>query len=220
MAFLVSLIQKWTLTTQPCPAQYQPSGPAWARKFPASSKLDDLSNPFRADATRFIAAMTRAGIHEHTLSTLRPYERAYLMYYAWMIANKKMDPRDVPAFVPKRGQSSVDICWVHASAAGVPDLPASVKAAQQMLPAFGIDPRNKIPPALDSLHTRGQAIDMTTTWTSERITIIDAHGHRVTISRLPRDGVNAQLISVGATYGVIHLQPAGNDPNHWSINGR
>ena len=203
-----------------CRAPFQPSGPAWARKFPASSKLADLSNPFRGDATRFIAAMTHAGIHTHIFSTLRPYERIYLMHYAWMIANKKIDPRDVPAFVPKRGQASVDICWVHAKAPGVADLPASVKAAEQMLPAFGIDPRNKIAPALDSGHARGQAIDMTTTWTSARVTIVDAHGHRVTIGALPRDGVNAQLISVGATYGVIHLQPPGNDPNHWSINGR
>jgi hypothetical protein len=215
----IKVTQTWELSTQPCPVPYEPSGPAWARKFPASREIKDLSEPFRGDVTRFIDAMTRAGIHERTISTLRPYERAYLMHYSWLIANDDIDPRDVPAFVPKKGQSPVDICWVHATGPGVPDLAASVKAAEQMVKAFGIDPKNTIPPALDSVHTRGQAIDMTTTWTGERITIREANGHEVTIDTTPHDGINSGLIAVGRSYGVIHLQPASHDPNHWSING-
>lgn len=215
----VKSTQTWTLTTQPCPAPYELSGPAWARRFPESRSLSDLATPFRGDVTRFIAAMTHAGIAERTLDTLRPPERAYLMHYSWLIAKKKIDPRNVPAFAPKRGQATVDICWVHASAPGVPDLAASVSAAQQMVRAFGIDPRLKVAPALNSLHTRGLAIDMATTWNGQDITILDADGHPVTIDTVPHDGANSQLIAVGATYGVIHLQPASNDPNHWSVNG-
>ncbi len=216
----ITATQTWTVATQPCPAPYEVSGPAWARKFPASREIKDLSNPFRSDVRRFIAAMTAAGIDERTISTLRPYQRAYLMHYAWLIAKRKIDPRKVPAFVPKPGQEKVNICWVHATAAGVPDVAASIAAAEKMLPALGIDPNLKIAPALDSNHTRGQAIDMTTTWTRRRIRIDEANGHRVTIDTRPRDGQNAELIRVGATYGVIHLQPAVKDPNHWSINGR
>jgi hypothetical protein len=215
----VEATQTWKLDTQPCPAPYEPSGPAWGNRFKESTAIKDLANPFRGSVTRFLAAMASAGIHEHTIDTLRPYERAYMYHYSWLIAKGKIDPRDVPAFVPKAGQSPVNICWVHASSPGVADIPASVAAAKQMVAAFHLAPQLTQAPPLESLHTKGLAIDMTTTWTGQSITIRDAHGHDITINTAPHNGTNSQLIAVGATYGVIHLEPAGNDPNHWSVNG-
>ncbi len=206
---------QFTLTA--CPDK-RLSGPSWASKFPQSKSVSDLSGTFRDDVTKFIAAMRAAGIHVGVIATLRPPERAYLMHYSWLIAKKQIDPLDVPDFVPGPGQQSVDICWVHTNASGE-DLAASVAAARQMVSAFGIDPKLKVPPALNSLHTQGLAIDMTTTWSKAKITIINGSGHAVTIDTTPHSGLNRQLESVGKTYGVIHFLNAAKDPNHWSVNG-
>jgi hypothetical protein len=85
----VTATQTWKLITTPCPPPFQLSGPSWARKFPESSSISDLSKPFRNDVTRFVGAMQRAGIAERTLDTLRPPERAYLMHYSWLIAKRQ-----------------------------------------------------------------------------------------------------------------------------------
>jgi hypothetical protein len=214
----------WTISDIPCAPPYKPSGPDWTKEFPQSNQVKDLSGKFREDVTSFIGAMRTAGVTVKVISTLRPPERAYLMHYSWLIASTrpapdgKLDPRDVPAFVPSQGQSEVDICWVHANGSGI-DLPASVTAAKQMVSAFGIDPKLKDPPALSTLHTQGLAIDMTTTWSSNTITIVNSKGKEVTIASGPHSGLNKTLIAVGASYGVIHLKNAAKDPNHWSVNG-
>ena len=75
-------------------------------------------------------------------------------------------------------------------------------------------------PAYPTQHLAGLAIDMTTTWTASTITIINGSGQAVKIDTLPHSGLNATLIEVGATYGVIHFKNAVMDPNHWSSNGR
>jgi hypothetical protein len=204
--------------TQACTSA-ELSGPSWAAQFPNSKSLADLSGAFQQDVISFINAMTAAGIKETTITTLRPPQRAYLMHYSWLIAKGQIDPSDVPDFVPASGQAAVDICWVHTNSSGAEDLPASLKAARQMVSAFGIDRNLKVAPALNSLHTQGLAIDMTTTWSSKKITIVNGSGVPVTINTAPHTGLNSQLIAVGATYGVIHFLKAAKDPNHWSVNG-
>lgn len=219
--------------TRGCAPPNQLSGRSWARKFPDSKSISDLSGTFRRDVTRFVAAMRSAGITVVPLSTLRPPQRAYMMHYSWLIdssrppPNGHLSPEVVPAFVPAAGQSSVDICWVHTRAGGV-DLPASVAAAGQMVSAFNIDKKLKVAPALRSLHTRGLAIDMRTTWSKGKITVVNGSGHDITINTTPQDGLNAQLMAIGTTYGVFHFcYPPGTckkavpsgDANHWSVNG-
>lgn len=54
----------------------------------------------------------------------------------------------------------------------------------------------------------------------ETLTIRDKQGKVHTITSLPRSSVNADLIAVGATYGVRHLRRALADPPHWSFDGR
>jgi uncharacterized repeat protein (TIGR01451 family) len=196
------------------------SGAQWAGVFPTSQNLADLAPGFQANVRAFINAMQVSGINVGIVATLRPAQRAYLMHYSWLIANRGLDPAVVPAFIPAVGQASVDICWVHRTAGGAIDRPASVAAAQGLSTALGIDPNLALAPALNSRHTEGRAIDMTTTWGPGRMRVLDAQGRGVQIPGQPRNGLNAQLIAVGATYGVVHFLAAAADPNHWSTDGR
>ncbi len=70
-------------------------------------------------------------------------------------------------------------------------------------------------PALTSRHTEGHAVDMSISW-SGNLSITNASGATVVINTTPRTGMNAQLIQVGASYGVVKLQ---SDPPHWSNDG-
>lgn len=195
------------------------SGPAWAGRFPTSKKVSDLSGTFRRDVTSFMAAMARAKIKVVPIATLRPPQRAYLMHYSWLITKGQLSADKVPAFVPKSGQAPVGICWEHTTAAGGLDAAASVAAAKSLLVALGVDPKLKVAPALNSLHSQGLAIDMATTWTARTVVILNHSGHPVKITTGPRNGLNATLIKVGRTYGVIHYLTAAFDPNHWSSTG-
>jgi hypothetical protein len=204
------------------------SGAAWAKQFPGSTEISKLAQPFQQDVRDFIDAMHAAqpapGIHVHVVSTLRPPERAYMMHWSWMIAKGEISAEDVPAFVPESGQAPVNVCWEHTDANGVYDPSTSITAAQDMATALGVV-NLPIAPALNSNHTKGLAIDMTTTWSASSISIVESifdggSGQSVPINTTPHNGQNSQLIAVGATYGVIHLQPAAHDPNHWSWNGR
>lgn len=210
---------KVTSAPQRCTPPDQLSGPSWVSQFPGSDLVSDLSGSFRQDVTDFISAMRLAGITVTVINTLRPPEQAYLMHYSWLIAKGKIDPADVPPFAPGPGQRPVNICWQHTDSSGAEDLAASVNAAKEMVSGYHINPALAVAPALDSLHIEGLAIDMTTTWSSARITVVDGTGHPVTIRTTPRNGLNSRLIAVGATYGVIHYLNAPADPTHWSVNG-
>src|SRR5712692_3121551 len=130
------------------------SGLEWASKFPGSKSTDDLVEPFRSCAKKFIAALHAAHASVALDDTFRPPERAYLMHYSFEIARKNRDPGAVP---PKAG---VDIQWVHKHARGQPDLVASKAAAEQMVYGYGI----VFEPVLESRHTQRLAIDMTIAW--------------------------------------------------------
>ncbi|MCW2917022.1 MAG: Uncharacterized protein JWN52_5090 [Actinomycetia bacterium] len=191
-----------------------PIGASWVTKFPDSHDISKLSPAFKGHVTRFIHAMTRAGIAEHTVTTLRPLERAYLMHYSWLIAKGKLAAAKVPDFVPAKGKPYVTICWTKAAAGKT-----VAQAAKALVAAYGIDPKLKVAPALKSRHTAGNAIDMSTTWSKRSITIVDGNGHQVKISSSPHSGLNSRLIAVGATYGVVHYLTAAKDANHWSTDG-
>jgi hypothetical protein len=166
-----------------------------------SQSTDDLTPVFRDEVNRFIAALRAANASVKISETYRSRERAYLMHYAYSIARENFDPARVPA------DQSVNICWLQRDAEGHPDLPASKKTAQQMVTAFNIAFR----PTLNSLHTERRAIDMTITWQGD-LRIADAAGKLVTVKSEPRNGSNAELQKVGATYGVSKLV---SDPPHW-----
>jgi len=199
----------------------QPSGPSWVRRFPTSDRVADLREPFRSRVIKFLDVLAGARARVQITATLRPPQRAYLMHYAWCIARswQGTSPAHIPPFHPHHSHPfPVDIQWFHHRRDGQPDLLASKNAAQQMVHGFGIAHLG-VPPALNSLHVHGEAIDMLISWDGT-LAVKDANGRLVEIKSTPRDGTNADLISVGATYGVIHLTHARHDPPHWSINGR
>jgi hypothetical protein len=182
------------------------SGAQWVNRFPTSNSLDDLAEPFRANARRFIAALRDANATLHVSDTIRPAERAYLMHFSFAIAREGLDPATVP---PMNG---VDIQWVHSDAAGQADAAASKKAAEDMVAGYAV----VFKPVLHSRHTEGNAVDMDISWQNDLV-IARADGTLQTISSAPRTGAgNAELHQVGATYGVIKLL---TDHPHWSSDG-
>ena len=139
-------------------------------------------------------------------STRRPAERAYLMHFCWRIFRRTVNPQNVP---PKSG---VGIEWVHRKPDGSIDLSASRAAAQAMVEAYDI----AFPPALNSRHTQGRAIDMTIKWDGNLV-ISKRDKTTTTIASTPRNGSNLALRNVGKTYGAIKNP---KDLPHWSTDGR
>jgi len=168
--------------------------------------LDDLVEPFRSNAKRFIAALRAAHATVTINDTLRPAERAYLMHFSFEIAREGRDPSTVPP------QPGVDIQWVHPDAAGRMDLAASRAAAKDMVDAYGI----VFKPVLQSRHIQGLAVDMDISW-SNSLAIAKGDGTIRTISSVPRTGArNTDLHAIGASYSVIKLP---TDDPHWSADG-
>jgi hypothetical protein len=196
------------------------SGANWARLYPTSSSLTTLEPTFQLKVSRFLDALSAAGATVDITATRRPRQRAYLMHYSWCIVKQwhGLQPASVPAFKPGPGETPIDIQWQHMKPGGHPDPIASQVGAQAMVRAYAIA-RLKVPPALKSNHIAGLAIDMQISW-NDALTLKDATGTAVTISSLPRSGMNPDLIKVGASYGVIHLHRAAADPVHWSVDGR
>lgn len=182
------------------------SGPEWVLKFPTSKSLDDLKEPFRTNAKRFLAALQASYASVSIAATMRPAERVHLMHFSFAVAREGLDPVKVPVM------EGLDIQWEHRDNQGEADLPASKAAAEQMVRGYGI----VFKPALTSRHTEGNAIDMTITW-HRQLAIMDAKGSRVTIASYPFTGAgNSDLHKVALTYGVAKLV---SDAPHWSSDG-
>lgn len=176
------------------------SGKAWCARFQTSNAIEDLAPPFRDRASGFVAALKAAGAGVSIAATYRPAERAYLMHWCCMIADSGQDPASVPHM------AGVEIDWTHGG-----NVPAARAAAREMKAAYQI----QYPAALVSRHTQRLAVDMSIGWKGT-LTIKDGHGHPAAISSEPRNGSNAQLQAIGASYGVIKL---ASDPPHWSSDG-
>jgi hypothetical protein len=181
------------------------SGAQWVSRFPGSSKVSDCNEPFRSNLTTFLDALRAAGATISISSTLRPKERAYLMHWSWMIVKRGTNPESVPSM------DGVSIQWVHPTAA------ASVAAAGDMVDGYDIGGLGT-PPALNSKHTLGLAVDMSIGWRGT-LTIADSQEQAVQISSEPRSGLNSELHAIGAGYGVIKYNRSGVDRPHWSDSG-
>lgn len=177
------------------------SGSSWVTQFPDLGSTSDLTKTFRDGVDAFIAAMQAGGASVSIGSTLRPYERSYLMHYSWRIAKKDISASQAP---PMAG---VDIEWVHATNN------QSIQGAQEMVNGYQLRAR----PALVSRHNEGRAIDMTIGWRGS-LSIKSKDGTTTNITTTPRTGENTDLHEVGATYGVIKATFSG-DPPHWSDDG-
>lgn len=197
-----------TTTTAPAVAdapEKELSGAQWVARFPSSKSVDDCKEPFKTDLASFIAALEAAGATVSISATYRPPERAYLMHWSWKIVNVDADPKTIP------GKEGVNINWDHG------DNEESVQAAQAMVDGYGM--RNlHVPPALASRHIDGKAVDMSISWTGD-LAIENADGTTATIKSDPKTGMNAELKTVGATYGVIKYVGGDADKPHWSSDG-
>jgi hypothetical protein len=182
------------------------SGSAWCAQFPTSTSVSDLEADFGGKVQKFIDALTAAGVTPSISATKRPSNRAFLMHWSWRIVKENYDAQTVPA------REGVKINWWHG------DAEKSKKAAQDMVDTYQTG-GGKQAPSLTSRHIEGKAIDMDTNWAGE-LKIKDATGKETTITSEPRTGANADLIKVGATYGVIHFTNAANDVPHWSTDGK
>jgi hypothetical protein len=176
------------------------SGRHWCERFPGSQSPEDLTPDWRGRVYAFLSALQRAGASVNITATYRPPERAYLMHWCWMIANLSQAPGAVP---PMAG---VDIDWTHHG-----DSRAARAAADAMVEAFDLE----YAPSLNSRHTLRRAIDMTICW-HDRLSIRDFDGNLHYILGEPQDGTNAELIKIGASFGVIKLI---SDRPHWSDDG-
>ena len=87
--------------------QRELSGSAWVAQFPTGTSTSDLAPAFRDAVNSFIQAISSAGGAVSIAATYRPPERAYLMHYAWKIANGTIQPDRVPTMV------GVNIEWDH-----------------------------------------------------------------------------------------------------------
>lgn len=173
--------------------------------FPGSQKVEDLDSDFQSKVKAFVAASKDAGAMTTITSTLRPKERAYLMHWSWKIVKQDFDPKQVPAM------TGVDIEWWHGDAA------TSKAKAEEMVNGYGLQ-NLQVAPALNSRHTEGKAIDMQVTWSGD-LKVKKKDGSIVTITSMPRDSTNADLIEVAKTYGVIHFTDVQKDKVHWSTDG-
>ncbi len=188
-----------------------PSGVAWVAQFPTSASVADCAPPFRARLTAFLAALRAAGATVSIAATRRPAQRAYLMHWCWAIVKAKADPQAIP---PMDG---VAIAWAHVDDQGEYDADASLAAAQAMVDAYGMQNLNTAP-ALNSNHIAGTAVDMNISWPGT-LTIARQDGSTVAIASLPRTGMNPDLRTVGASYGVMKFVGGATDMPHWSDDG-
>lgn len=179
---------------------------AWADIHAVNSEdLDDLVEPFRANAKGFIAALEAAGATVAVSATLRPAKRAYLFHYSWLIGLGKLKPKAAKA------KLGVDIEWDHGDAA------KSKAGALEMIRGFGlaVPPNSLVAPAVDSNHIAGKAIDMSIAWTGE-LEVAKKDGKTVKVPFVDNANKNTRLHAVGASYGLKkHL----TDKPHWSVDG-
>ena len=182
---------------------------AWANTHaPASKNVEDLAEPFRANAKAFIKALRDAGATVTISQTLRNPKRAYLFHWCWKISQGQGTPQQADAD-PEAG---VEILWDHGSEI------ASKAGAAEMVTGFGlaVPPQSNKAPARFSNHATGMAIDMTIRW-SGTIQVKKADNTIVPVPFHTDVDANTTLHAVGASYGVRKLL---NDDPHWSHTGR
>ena len=171
-----------------------------------STDVADLSDPFKTNVKAFIAALKAAGAKVKVNTTTRSKKRAYLFHWSWKISLGKClasAATEMPG---------VDIEWDHG------DAEKSKAGAQEMVSGFGlaVPPRSKVAPSLNSNHIRGNAIDMTITWTG-KIKIKKKDGTKVEVAHMKDANANTSLHTVGESYSV---KKNTKDAPHWSTTGR
>ena len=178
----------------------------WANSNAKNSKnIDDLTEPFKSNAKRFIEALEDAGATVDVTATRRDPKRAYLFHWSWLIALDKAKPSEADSM------SGVDIEWDHG------DLKQSKAGAKEMVTGFdlAVPPKSNVAPALKSNHIAGLAIDMNIVWKGN-LKVAKKDGKYETVPYMSNPNQNTKLHAVGASYLVKKLK---SDAPHWSHNG-
>ena len=175
-----------------------PSGAHWHSRFKASTSLDDLSEPFKSNAKKFISALKAANISVRISTTYRPDARSYLMYYSTNIKRGKISPEKVPPW------PGVNIDWTHGG-----NKSKAVEAARAMHASYGIG-GNPVGKPSNSNHNVGLAVDMTVTNYSGKTISLNGKNYKL-------NGFN-DLVAAGKKVSVIWY--GSNDKPHWSQTGR
>lgn len=180
------------------------SGLAWVNRFPTSTSLDDLKEPFKSSAKDFVGALRSAGVTVRINATYRPTERSYLMYYSAEISRGRLCPTKVP------GWPGVNIDWAHLGADGKADLASAKSAAKAMKSAYaiGVNPVGK--PG-QSNHNKKLAVDLSISGYAKK-KVKNPDGDQVSLSDWD------DLLDLGVDFGVKWY--GQKDRPHWSINGR
>lgn len=170
-----------------------------------STSVEDLVEPFKANAKAFIKALRDAGAIVSVSTTRRSDKRAYLFHWCWKIGLGKAKASDATAM------AGVDIEWDHGDAA------KSKQGAKEMISGFGlaVPPNSTNAPALLSNHTPGKAIDMDIAWTGT-LKVKKKDGTEESVQFMANVNKNTKLHAVGASYGVKKL---ATDAPHWSLDG-
>jgi len=170
-----------------------------------STSVDDLVEPFKANAKAFIKALTDAGATVDVGTTTRSAKRAYLFHWCWRIGLGKAKASEATAM------TGVDIEWDHG------DAEKSKKGAKEMIDGFGlaVPPNSTNAPALLTNHTPGKAVDMNITSTGT-VKFKKKDGTEESVAFMQDVNQNTKLHGVGASYGVKKLT---TDAPHWSLDG-
>jgi hypothetical protein len=191
-----------------------PSGQYWVtwvnRYAPTSDRVDDLDFRFRPKVMEFIEALRTAKANVEVKHTRRTPQAAYLWHWAWKIAERRCAPKDAGPY--SKSSPVPNIQWDHGN------LAKSIKGALEMVNGFklSVPKKSTRPPAEDSRHVPGLAIDMNITWTGT-IKVQKKDGSFVNVKSGGFIDNNKELIEVGKSYGVIKLS---RDDVHWSDDGR
>jgi hypothetical protein len=178
----------------------------WANAHARNSvSIDDLVEPFKANAKAFIKALQDATATISISATKRSDKRAYLFHWCWMIGLGKAKASEASTL------PGVDIEWDHG------DAERSKKGAKEMIDGFGlaVPPNSTNAPSLITNHASGKAIDMDIAWTGT-IKVKKKDGTEESVVFMADANKNTKLHAVGASYGVKKLT---TDAPHWSHDG-
>lgn len=220
-------------------------GSQWADRFPLpytneKEALAQLSPSFGPKVKKFITALRNASATVTVNTTYRPQPRAYLMANAWLIYDDKIKPSAVAKYpgVDRDGKavksdgSIVPICWqARNSTTGAVDDDQTDTLADAMVTAYDIDGAAGYP----TEHMKRNAVDISISWKNALVIrqgpILPKGTPRaaVRITSGKKDGSNAALWRVGASYGIIKGPLGKNKKNqdlrvvdkvHWSTSGK
>lgn len=170
-----------------------------------STSLEDLVDPFKGNAKAFIKALQDAGAKVDIGTTRRSDKRAYLFHWCWLIGLGKIEASKADAMM------GVDVEW------DLGDAENSKKGAKEMIDGFGlaVPPNSTNPPALNSNHMSGKAVDMDIVW-KDTIQIKKKDGTQEAVVFMTDVNKNLKLHAAGESYGVRKLT---TDAPHWSLDG-